>query len=376
LFVPDSLQLGKTTLRPSERNAFISDELERLIARAKAGDGPKLDRYKNERAVLERLIPIQTDGFRGVTLTAIMGKMIRADINTSTEFYAIQPRGLFEGAIKPVLKRNRIPTGASAPLNVAKNVQVLDEKWAEGREPEDAALAAVDYIRRINRHWSDEAMRDDLIMMFVQRLVAYATEVASNDVELAPIEGAVPIELAKRLATFALAYPEGGSMPQFIAGALLVASRSTDSEYVALAGSDASVFGTNSTSNKPADLWEILPDGTFGNLYEVTCKPVDVDRLDAAVDSFGKLGLPTTPITFVCRVPGDCAGLGLVDGVVIHRGAPFQFIDFSGFVEAIFILLTPQKRMVVFERIAGFVADPSRGLKTKRAWAKAFGSNP
>lgn len=371
--MPDSSLRGKTTLKPAERNAFISDELERLIVRAKAGEGPKPDRYKNERAVLERLIPIQTDGFRGVTLTAIMGKMVRDDINTSTEFYAIQPRGLFEGGIRPVLKKFRIPTGASAPLNVAKNVQVLDEKWAEGREPEDAALAAVDYIRRINRHWPDEALRDDLIMMFVQRLIAYATEVASNDVELAPIDGIAPIELAKRLTKFVLAFPEGGSIPQFVVGALLTAARSTDSDYTELGGVEASVFGTNTTSNKPADLWEILASGSHGNLYEVTCKPVDVDRLDAAVDSYAKLGFPTAPITFVCRVPTDCAHLALVDGVIVHRGATFQFIDFSAFIETIVILLTAVKRTVVFDRIAEFVAEPARGLKTKRAWAAAFG---
>ncbi len=70
--------------------------------------------------MLERLIPIQTDGFRGITLTAIMGKMIREDINTSNEFGSINPRAIFEKGIRPVLKKHRIPTGASAPLNVAR----------------------------------------------------------------------------------------------------------------------------------------------------------------------------------------------------------------------------------------------------------------
>lgn len=365
--------MGKTTLTPKERNTFVSDQLDGFIQRVLAGEGPKGDRYKSERAVLERLIPIGTDGFRGVTLTAIMGKMVRADINPSTEFSSINPRSIFEQGIHPVLKKHRIPTGASAPLNVAKNIQVLDEKWAEGRKPETAALAAVDYIRRINRHWADVAMRDDLIMMFLQRLVAYATEVASNDVELAPIEGIVPLVLAKRLVAFALAYPEGGSMPQFVMGALLAAARSSDSDYGVFQGTDASVFGTNSTSNKPADLWELLASGGFGNLYEVTCKQVNTERLDAAVDSFAKLGVPNTPITFVCRVPADCGTLDLKDGAIEHRGVPFQFLDFAALVEATFVMLTASKRVDVFEKIAGFVADPARQLKTKRGWATAFG---
>ena len=363
-------------MKASERNAFISDQLECLIARVRAGEGPKLDRYKNERAVLERLIPIRTDGFRGVTLTAMLGKFVRSDINTSTEFYSISPRGIFEQGIRPVLKRHRIPTGASAPLNVAKNVQVLDEKWAEGREPEDAALAAVDYIRRINRHWDDEALRDDLVMMFLQRMIEYADEIQTLDIELPPIDGDAPIEIAKRLARFALDYPEGGTMPQYIVGLLLASLRSNDGTFTNVGGLNASVFGTNTTSNKPSDIWEVLPSGALGNLYEITCKPVDWDRLEAAVDSFAGLNLPTVPITFVCRVPEDCSSLPLVGGSMVLRGATFQFTDFAAFVEATYLLLTQDKRLAAFKMIAEFIADPSRKTKTKRGWASVFGVSP
>lgn len=182
-------------LKPADRNTFVQAKLVEYIERVKKGEGPASDRYRSERKVLERLIPIQTDGFRGITLTAIFGKLVRQDINTGTEFDSINPRGLFEQGIRPVLKKYRVPSGASPPLNVAKNVQVLDEKWAEGRKPEDAALAAVDYIRRINRHWEDPSFRDDLIMMFIQRLMAYAEEVGSHDIELPPLKGMPPIAL-------------------------------------------------------------------------------------------------------------------------------------------------------------------------------------
>jgi hypothetical protein len=369
----NSLGGNLMALTPAERNEFVAQTLSEFIDRVKSGEGPAFDRYRAERAVLERLIPINSDGFRGVTLTAIMGKFVRSDINTSTEFSSISPRSIFEQGIRPVLKRHRIPTGASAPLNVAKNIQVLDEKWAEGRKPETAALAAVDYIRRVNRHWSDVAMRDDLIMMFLQRLLAYANEVASHDVDLAPIDGVVPIVLAKRLAEFALSFPEGGSMPQFVAGTLLAEARSTDAEYSPIGGVEASVFGANSTSNKPADLWERLSSGPLANLYEVTCKAVDVERLNAAVDSFAKLALPTTTITFVCRVPEDCSTLDLVEGAIIHRGVPFQFLDFAAFVETTFLMLTSAKQLAALERVATFVAEPARAVKTKTAWASAFG---
>lgn len=359
-------------MKPKDRDAFVSARLAEYIDRAKSGEGPASDRYKSERKILEALVPISTDGFHGITLTAIMGKLVREDINTGTEFDAINPRGVFEKGIRPVLQRYRIPTGASAPLNVAKNVQVLDEKWAEGRKPESAARAAVEYIRLINRHWSDPAHRDDLIMMLIQRLVHYADEVASHDVVFAPIDGLPPVALGKRLARFALASPEGGSVPQFIVGALLTALRADDGLYAGLEGAEASVFGANSTSNKPADLWDRLENGAYGNLYEVTCKTVDVARLDAAFASFSKLGLPASPITFICRVPEDCSSLILEDAVVMHRGLPFQFVDIRQFIIMSALLLSPGKRQSVMEAISGFVGNPSRSVKTKQAWAEAF----
>lgn len=360
-------------MKPRDRDAFVAKSLAGYIERARSGEGPAKDRYKSERRLLEILIPIQTDGFRGITLTAIMGKLVREDINTGTEFDSINPRGVFEKGIRPILQHYRIPTGASAPLNVAKNVQVLDEKWAEGRKPETAARAAVEYIRLINRHWHDPDHRDDLIMIFIQRLTRYADEVASHDVDFVPIDDVPPVALGRRLARFAVENAEGGSVPQYVVGALLNELRKNDGLFTGLVGGEASVFGTNSTSNKPADLWDILADGSFGNLYEVTCKTVDRTRLEAAYDSYAKLGLPASVITFICRVPEDCSTLSDEDGVVTHRGLPFQFVDIRQFIVVLMIVLTAAQRLTVMQVVSDFVARPSRAVKTKTAWAAAFG---
>lgn len=355
-------------MKPAERDQFVQKQLAKFFKRVRNGEGPKPGSYKSERKVLERLIPIPTDGFRGITLTAIMGKLVNEDVHTGNQFDSINPRGVFERGIRPVLKENKVPTGASPPLNVAKNVQVLDEKWAEGRKPEDAALAAVDYIRRINRHWANEELRDDLIMMFMQRLLAYADEVGSHVVSLPGLDEEAPNDTAVKILEFAIKHQEGGATPQFVVGSLLSALRSTDRDYKAVEGLEASVFGTNTTSNKPADLWERLADDSLGNLYEVTCKKVDVDRLDAAVDSFAKLGLPNAPITFVCRMLTDVSTLKLTGRSIVHRGVTFQFIDLGALVVAIYLLLTEEKRRVVLEEIAGYVADPSRKIATKSGW--------
>ncbi len=355
-------------MKAAERDEFVANELTRYFTRVRNGEGPKPSSYKAERKVLERLIPIQTDGFRGITLTAIMGKLVNSDVHTGNQFDSINPRGVFERGIRPVLKANKVPTGASPPLNVAKNVQVLDEKWAEGRKPEDAALAAVDYIRRVNRHWNNDELRDDLVMMFMQRLLEYADEVGSHVISLPALDEEAPLDLAGKLLDFTIKHQEGGSTPQFVVGTLLAALRSTDTDYIGLEGVEASVFGTNTTSSKPADLWERLADTSLGNLYEVTCKRVDIDRLDAAVDSFARLGLSNTPITFICRMPTDASTLKLTHRSLVHRGVTFQFIDLGALVVSAFLLLSEAKRRVVLEEIAAWIADPSRKLSTKSGW--------
>ncbi|WP_435417213.1 hypothetical protein WAB17_10005 [Parerythrobacter aurantius] len=360
-------------VKPAQRDAFISDQLERLIARVRAGEAPAKDRYRNERDVLERLIPIETDGFRGITLTAILGKFVREDIDTSNEFGSINPRPIFENGIRPVLKRHRVPTGQSAPLNVAKNVQVIDEKWAEGRKPEAAALAAVDYIRRINRHWSNEQLRDALILMFIERLLEYADEVALLTVELAPLDHVAPVQLGLQLARYAMKNQEGGATPQLLFGLVLEQLRDSDSRYSKVVGVNSSVFGTNTTSNKPADVWELLHTGVPGNLFEVTCKTVDLDRLDAAVDSFALQKLPNAPISFVCRIPRDVITLALVDSQIVHRGVTFQFLDFEQVIHIVFSFLPVSSRQKVVDGMVSFVGEPSRSQKAKMAWADAFG---
>lgn len=361
-------------MKAAERDQFVAEKLTAFFKRARNGEGPKPTSYKSERKVLERLIPIPTDGFRGITLTAIMGKLVNEEVHTGNQFDSINPRGVFERGIRPVLKEHKVPTGASPPLNVAKNVQVLDAKWAEGRKPEEAALAAVDYIRRINRHWENEELRDDLIMMFMQRLLEYADEVGSHIVSMPALDHEAPSDVAAKLVEFTIKHQEGGATPQYVVGTLLSAVRSSDSDYKSVEGIEASVFGTNTTSNKPADIWERLSNQSLGNLYEVTCKKIDIDRLDAAVDSFAKLGLPNTPITFVCRMLTDLSTLKLTSHSIVHRGVTFQFIDLGALVIAMYLLLTDEKRRLVLEEIASYVADPSRKITTKTGWKEIVAS--
>ncbi|WP_284278643.1 hypothetical protein, partial [Sphingobium jiangsuense] len=117
---------------------------------AKAGSAIKASDFRKERSILEKLIPVKAAGFRGIVLTAIVGKELDANYDPTTDFYASSPRTLFEKGIYYALQENRVPCGKSDPLNVAKNAQVIDETWAKGRRPESAAMAAVEYIKLVH----------------------------------------------------------------------------------------------------------------------------------------------------------------------------------------------------------------------------------
>lgn len=87
-------------------------------------------------------------------------------------------------------------------------------------------------------------------------------------------------QLAEKLATFCVIYPESGSVPQFIVARLLAHLYSQSS--VTVEGGEESVFGTNTTSKKPADIWT-SQNGNILNLYEVTVKAISLKRLDDCI---------------------------------------------------------------------------------------------
>ena len=209
--------MSEASTRHGKAKALVNKWLED----AKSGAEIGANEYPNERGILERLIPVKAAGFRGIVLTAIVGKQLDPNYDPSTDFYDSSPRTLFEKGIYYALQENRVPCGKSDPLNVAKNAQVIDKTWAKGRRPESAAMAAAEYIGLIQSKWHDEEYRNDLIAMFFSRLWEYAEFCKSADVPLAAFEGTPPVRIAAKLAEFTAEFPEGGATPQLVVGTLI-----------------------------------------------------------------------------------------------------------------------------------------------------------
>lgn len=361
-------------LKVEERNQHVQYIVNARIEHVKTLADSDFSRIKNKSEIeniLKELIEINVNGFRGVVLTALVGMKLNGQYNPLTNFYGCNPRAIFEHGIWYTLHQHNIPCGKSDPLNVAKNIQELNESWATGRRPQSAAFAAVKFLRIIvnSKSNKDRALLEDY---FYFKLVNYAAKVSSIRVNEAIIDVISKQEIANKLCQFALGNPESGATPQLLIGKIL--KRLFSSSSLVVLGDEESVFGTNTTSKKPADIW-IEEDNETILLYEVTLKKVDLKRLNDCIGMLSAQGIFGLPITFICRLPEDISSIqnvGLVENSLMYKNRRFEFVDFSAFVTSCCALLTDEQITQLTSEIREFVLAVTTLIKTKDSWNEIF----
>lgn len=359
-------------MKVEERNTGARYYVNAKLERAKeAKEDNFLDFAKGTEVneLLTDLIEVNAKGFRGVVVTAIVGMQINPKYDPLNNFYACNPRSIFEEGIWYALTENAIPCGKSDPLNVAKNINQLDEAWATGRRPQKAAMAAVLFLRLVVQ--SKGKRREQLIDYFFYRLLCYAQSLGNYILASAESTGASNRQLAEKLVRFSLDFPESGNVPQYLIAKLIEGIFS--SSDIEVCGGDESVFGTNTTSKKPADIWTEL-EGRPLNLYEITVKKVNLKRLDDCIDALRSLNSLDMPVTFICRIPEDTSELNLSNGVLSYKGKIFDFIDIREFVISASALLKPEQLAEVINTLENYISDINISLKTKEGWNSVFGN--
>jgi len=358
-------------MKIEERNInsryYVNAKLEHAKA-AKEEDFHEFKHNDEVRELLTNLIEVHAKGFRGVVLTAIVGLHINPKYDPLNDFYACNPRAIFEEGIWYALNENAIPCGKSDPLNVAKNINQLNEAWATGRRPQKAAMAAVNYLRLIVK--SKGTQREKLIDYFFYRLLCYSKSIGQYVIAQTESKGASNRQQAEKLVRFSMGYPESGNIPQHLIALLL--TEVFDSAELEVCGGHESVFGTNTTSKKPADIWTEI-EGLPINLYEVTVKKVNLKRLDDCIDALQSLDSQHLPVTFICRIPEDVSDLSLINDTLNYKGKVFDFIDIREFVFSVSALLKPEQLAEVSIALKNFVSDVNVSLKTKEGWNSVFG---
>lgn len=299
-------------MKTDERNEYVKYLVREKLERAKKltiSHFDKLERRDEIESTLTKLIHTSSNGFRGVVLTSLVGVMLDKNFNPLENFYGCNPRSIFEQGIWYALNEYEVPCGKSDPLNVAKNIQKLDESWAKGRRPQIAAMAAVEFLRMyINEH--QNAVRQLLEDFFFYKLIEYAKNI--QQIQIGKIDTCTISRqlIAEKITHFILEAPESGATPQLIISHIL--QKIFSNSAFTVVGGGESVFATNTTSKKPADIW-IEHNGNIKMLFEVTVKKIDYKRLDDCLDANRKLGIADIPTTFICRIPEDISELETIE---------------------------------------------------------------
>lgn len=355
-----------------ERNSKVKGFINRKITKVKELSEDyfqDLDDYQTLTSTLDNLINVNAKGFRGIVVTAIAGLDLDVNYNPLSNFYDCNPRAIFENGIWYALQDNNIPCGKSDPLNVAKNTNELNKSWAKGKRPEKSAFAVISYLEKIINE-TDAIKKDKIIDYFFYRLVKYSEEIENLPI-YAPEKSAYTRQsFADKLIQFILDYPESGTTPQLVIGYLLE-SIYQDTQII-VKGHEDSVFGTNATAKKPADIW-LEKDENLFNLYEITVKKIDYKRLDDCIDSLIGNEIPNQDITFICRIPPDISSLEVTrNDEIDYKNISFSFIDISQFIKTVCALLSLTQIENIIEKLRLFVEDVNRPVSTKEGWNNTF----
>lgn len=359
-------------MRVEERNQRVVYWLNAKISHAKLlseSDFEQLNDADKASKALTNLIETNVMGFRGVVITSLAGHYIDPEFSPLKDFYACKPRSIFEHAIWYVLNEHNIPCGKSDPLNVAKNINTLDEKWAKDRRPEQSAMAAVYFMERFfgEKNKQQKALLENY---FFYKLIRYADSIAAIQVAAPNTSAASRQWIADNLIKFSLNAPESGATPQHLIAAILqqIFFHST----LNVCGGDESVFGTNTTSKKPADIW-IEHDKEVVLLYEVTLKKIDKKRLEDLIESTRKMKLESIPVTFVCRVPEDISSLkNIVSNTIEYKGIRVDFADYADFIRTSFSLISADAASKIHNKMRDFVKLTTTSVATKNLWNAIF----
>lgn len=355
--------------RNEDAKYYVSAKLRRA-SELQESDFPDFSSGSPVHKLLTELIEVHAKGFRGIVLTALVGLHLNTDYDPLNDFYGCNPRAIFEEGIWYALTDHSIPCGKSDPLNVAKNISQLDEAWAKGKRPESAALAAVTFLRMVMANIGKQ--RTHLIDYFFFRLLKYSQQLSQHAIVSADPMGESASQVAEKLINLCLDYPESGSIPQFVVAKLLTSIYALSPIHVN--GGDESVFGTNTTSKKPADMWTSQNNDII-RLYEVTVKKVSLKRLDDCLGTLQGLNVLDKPVTFICRIPEDTSAYDLTNNTYLYKGKVFDFIDIRHFILVACMLLTETQIASLLKEIQTFVASVNISPKTKQGWNLIFQQN-
>jgi hypothetical protein len=354
-----------------ERDENIRQLMTDLFAKARSKDVTLPSRIKED---LRILFSTPVRGFREILLVITIASILDKEYRATKDFYACNPRAIYEGPIRQELAKRHIPHGKSGPLNVAKATKSINEQWAAQREPKAAAEAVVRLTKLIEG--SSAANLEQIAIGLHRRFLDEAKRVEKLTFE--PKSALTVPELVSLLSEMIIAVPDLGNTPQRICGELLKALHHLHRSPIEILGIEDRACTTSTTSKKPGDVVEIDPKTKAAiRVFEISVKRIDDGRLDDCVDAaqdYGsETGAPVGEIFFLCRkrdvcVSGQFKFENAYFGAVVHRGILFHFIDIFKWIEQAVACLPDDFRKGLLDSIADYVNDPNTSDAVKIFW--------
>lgn len=360
-------------LSAEARNDKIRELLAGFIAQAKGTKSEISYPAPFLKEEVESLFTSHIWGHREITLTIILARLLDPSFQASKDFYACNPRSIYEHPIRELLRKNGIPHKKSGPLNVAKNSQRIDETWAHNKRGDGMALKVAGIVKKIES--VPPATLRKFAASYVRRYLLEAKKVAKLRLRIEKTED--PVFLNRLCRDLIQHVPDGGTTPQVVVGLLIKYMNDARGATVKISGVSDSVSTTNTTSKKPGDVIEEFP-GSAPRVYEITVKKFSIDRMiesHEAIKAWDKKG-EIAEVSVICRskdVPEEADGSEAAPllGVAKHEDVLYYFIDIFVWIQAALLSMPPQGRKKFHEALIAHVNRINTSEKVKRylsAW--------
>jgi len=363
---------GRPT-RAKRRNLRIKGLMKELLEAAKAGD---FQLESKTQLKVHQVCEVGESGwgFREILLIICVARLLDPQYSPTSNFYRCNPRAIYEGPIRDVLREAGIPHRKSGALNVAKAANRIDEEWAAQRRPPEIAKAVVELAQWVENASSSEVKT--LTISLLAELLKKASESAAYSIE---VSKETDISYLARLCWEMVdKVPDAGNTPQRIVGLLLETYHEYIGSNVKVAGHEERASTTSTTSKKPADILEESADGRVLAVYEITVKLFDDQRASdsqEAVQAFmNSTNQRISEVLVVCRNEDvhpsaiRAANGTLYVAALTYRGLVYRFLNIYCWVESALSRLGVDARAKFYARLNDYMSMPNTSPKVKRFW--------
>lgn len=358
------------------RNERVRKILDSLYERA-TDASVEIDESKYKKS-LEKLFSTTAWGFREILLVVIIGMRLDPTYKASTSLYNCNPRAIYEGPIKEFFIDKEIPHRKSGPLNVAKATVGLDMTWAAQRRPSDVATEVVKLVNYMETDGPDKEIRiNDVGTSLLRRLVAYSNSIETLAVTINPTSD--PEFLYRLCYELITKTPDAGNTPQKIAAYLLKNYHTFLHTGVIVTGEDDRASVTSTTSKKPGDINEEIPEGVIRKVYEITVKRFDLARIRDSYDCVSIYNKTNETdiheVIVICRKE-DCpigmkpSGLYGYLGSYAYQDMIYYYWDIYEWIANELQRMTKEGRIGFYSNLNSYINDVNTSEKVKKIWKK------